>query len=67
MIGCASKTLDVKKDPNPIKFHAFAKEFLKWAKVNHKPSSRSRELSSMRSLDKAFETKKYSREQRVGY
>ncbi len=52
-----NKFLDVKKEPKPIKFHEFAKEFLEWAKVNHKSSSRSRELSNMRNLETAFKNK----------
>jgi len=49
-----NKYLDVRKEPDPIRFHDFAKEFLEWAKVNHKPSSRVRELSNMRTLEEAF-------------
>jgi integrase len=52
-----NKFLDVRKDPDPIKFHEFAKEFLEWARVNHKASSRTRELSNMRSLEEAFNNK----------
>jgi len=44
-----NKFLDVRKDPGPIKFHAFAKEYLECAKVNYKPSSRQRELLTLRS------------------
>jgi NAD kinase len=39
-----NKYLDIRKEPESIKFHEFATEFLEWAKVNHKPSSRTREL-----------------------
>ena len=52
-----NKYLDIRKDPDPIKFHEFAKEFLEWARVNHKTSSRSRELSNMRKLEKVFHNK----------
>ena len=52
-----NKFLDVKKKPDPIKFHAFAKEFLEWARVDHQPSSRQRERSNMRSLEGAFQNK----------
>ena len=52
-----NKFLDIRKELAPIKFHDFAKEFLEWARVNHKPSSRSRELSNIRNLEAAFENK----------
>jgi len=52
-----NKYLDIRKEPDPVKFHEFAKEFLAWAKVNHKPSSRTSELSNMRSLEKGFNNK----------
>jgi site-specific recombinase XerD len=42
------------KESEPIKFHDFAKEYLHWAKANKKPSSWSREISTMRRLDKEF-------------
>jgi|GEM_PF-3939887 hypothetical protein len=34
-----NKFLDVRKEPEPIKFYDFAKEYLQWAKANKKPSS----------------------------
>lgn len=49
-----NKFLDVRKEPDPIKFHEFAKEYLQWAKANKKPSSWDREISTMRRLDKEF-------------
>lgn len=49
-----NKYLDIRKDPDPIKFHDFAKEYLQWAKENHKPSSRANDMSKMRILDKTF-------------
>jgi integrase len=52
-----NKYLDIRKDPDPITFHAFGVEYLKWAKTNKKPSSYGRDLSSLRALDKDFETK----------
>jgi len=52
-----NKYLDIRKDPEPIKFHEFAKEYLEWGRVNHKPSSRVRELSNMRTLEVAFNNK----------
>ena len=42
------------KEPDPMKFHEFGKEYLQWARANKKPSSWSRELSTMRRLDKEF-------------
>lgn len=53
-----NKYLDVRKDPEPISFHDFAKKFLEWTRVNHKTSSRTRELSNMRSLEESFQNKK---------
>jgi integrase len=52
-----NKFLDVRKDPEPITFHNFAKEYLQWAKTNKKPSSYQREISRMRALNNGFETK----------
>jgi integrase len=52
-----NKFLDVRKEPDPIKFYDFAKEYLQWAKANKKPSSYGRDLSLMRQLNKEFETK----------
>ena len=52
-----NKYLDKRKEPDPIKFHEFGKEYLKWAKTNKKPSSWNRELSTTRRLDKEFEGK----------
>lgn len=52
-----NKFLDVRRDPDPIKFHDFGKEYLQWARANKKPSSWDRELSTMRRLDKEFEGK----------
>lgn len=51
------KFLDKRKEPEPVKFYDFAKEYLQWAKANKKPSSYSRDLSLMRQLNKEFETK----------
>jgi hypothetical protein len=48
---------DKQKEPDPIKFHEFGKEYLQWARANKKPSSWNRELSTMRRLDKEFEGK----------
>jgi len=52
-----NKYLDIRKEPDPIKFHDFAKEYLKWAKANKKPSTYSRDIYIMRYLEKHFETK----------
>jgi integrase len=50
-----NKFLDKQKEPDPIKFREFAKEYLQWAKANKKPSSYDRELSTMRRLSNEFE------------
>jgi len=52
-----NKFLDVRKDPDPISFYDFAKEYLQWAKANKKPSSYIRDLSMMRQLNSEFENK----------
>lgn len=49
-----NKYLDKRKEPDPVKFHEFGKEYLQWARTNKKPSSWDRELSTMRRLDKEF-------------
>ena len=52
-----NKYLDIRKDPEPVKFYDFAKEYLQWAKTNKKPSTYSRDLYIMRQFDKEFEGK----------
>jgi integrase len=52
-----NKYFDVRKDPSPIRFYDFAKEYLQWAKANKKLSSLQRDLCSLRALNKEFETK----------
>src|SRR5512136_2400878 len=52
-----NKFLDVRKDPDPVKFHDFAKEYLQWSKANKKPSTYKRDVSTMRLLDREFGTK----------
>jgi len=52
-----NKFLDVRKEPEAIKFYDFAKEYLQWAKANKKPSSYVRDLSLMRQLNSEFENK----------
>lgn len=49
-----NKYLDIRKDPEPIKFHEFAKQYLKWSIPNKKPSTKPGQLSMMRTLDKTF-------------
>jgi len=52
-----NKYLDIRKEPEPIKFHDFAVEYLQWAKTNKKASTYNRELYIMRLFDKEFEAK----------
>ena len=52
-----NKFLDKRKEPDPVKFYDFAKEYLQWSNANKKPSSYRRDLSLMRQLNKEFETK----------
>ena len=49
-----NKYLDIRKGPEPITFHEFAKEYLEWAKENHKPNSHPQDVSKMRVLDRIF-------------
>ena len=49
-----NKYLDKRKEPDPVKFHEFGKEYLQWSRANKKRSSWVRELSTMRRLDKEF-------------
>ena len=51
-----NKFLDKRKEPEPIKFYDFAKEYLQWGKANKKPSTYERELSTMRRLNNEFES-----------
>lgn len=46
------------KDPDPVGFHEFAKEYLQWAKANKKPSTYQRDLYTMRIFDREFGRKK---------
>jgi hypothetical protein len=43
-----------RKDLDPIRFHDFAREYLKWSIPNKKPSAKTRELSQIRILDREF-------------
>lgn len=45
---------DKKKNPDIVKFHDFAIEYLRWSIANKKPSAKTRELSTMRILDREF-------------
>ena len=46
-----NKFLDVRKEPDPVKFHEFAKEYLQWAKANKKESTYDGDILRMRHLD----------------
>ena len=49
-----NKYLDIRKDPDPVKFHEFAKDYLKWGKANKKKSTCIRDSSIMGRLDMEF-------------
>ena len=48
---------DKQKDIDPIEFHAFAVQYIAWAKTNKKPSSVKVNISNMRFLEKEFKGK----------
>lgn len=52
-----NKYLDIRKEPEAITFHEFAKQYLAYAKTNKKPSTCGRELCIMRSFDVCFKGK----------
>ena len=52
-----NKYLDVRKDPDPITFHDFAKEYLQWAKRTRNPLPYQGDLYLMRTVDREFEGK----------
>ncbi len=52
-----NRYLDIRKEPGPIKFHEFAKEYLKWSKANKKASTCFRDIYILRQFDKEFEGK----------
>jgi len=52
-----NKYLDIRKEPDPISFHEFAKEYLQWSRTNKKASTCARELAIMRSFDAYFKEK----------
>jgi integrase len=49
--------LYIRKEPDPVKFHDFAKEYLQWSKTNKKESTYCGDLIMMRHLDNEFEEK----------
>ena len=49
-----NKFLDKRKDPEPLRFHDFAREYLKWARANKKPSTYNGDIFRMMQLDKEF-------------
>ncbi len=58
MASSEGKYLDIRKEPDPIKFHDFGKQYLEqWAKANKKPSTYNRDLYILRMLDREFEGK----------
>jgi len=52
-----NKYLDLRKAPEPIKFHDFAKQYLQWSKTNKKASTCLRDVCIMKHFDKEFEGK----------
>jgi integrase len=48
------KFLDVQKQLKPIEFHAFAVEYLAWAKANKKPLSVKQNIYQLRKLEEEF-------------
>jgi integrase len=52
-----NKYLDIRKDPDPVKFHNFEKEYVQWSKANKKPSTCKRELYIIQLFDAEFKGK----------
>jgi integrase len=52
-----NKYLDIRKDPDPVTFHEFCKQYVQWAKANKKATTCAKDISIMRYLDKEFEGK----------
>jgi len=52
-----NKFLDVRKEPEPIKFYDFAKEYLQWVKPKRKKENYRRTVSLMKQLNKVFESR----------
>jgi integrase len=49
-----NRYLDIRKEPDPIKFHEFGKEYLAWSRANKKPVSSKDDLYRLRKLDEEF-------------
>jgi len=52
-----NKYLDIRKDPDPISFHEFAKEYLQWGKGEKKTPTYNHDIYIMRHFDKEFQGK----------
>lgn len=52
-----NKFLDVRKDPDPVKFYNFCKEYLEWSKTNKKETTFRGDLHIARRLNEEFEGK----------
>jgi integrase len=48
---------DIRKEPEPVSFHDFGKEYLRWARANKKASSCCRDLYTLRMFDEEFKGK----------
>jgi hypothetical protein len=40
-----NKYLDIRKEPDPVKFHEFGKQYVEWAKANKKASTCVKDIS----------------------
>ena len=47
----------MRKEPDPVKCHAFAKQYLEWSKANKKFSTYVRDVSVLKFFDAEFERK----------
>ena len=52
-----NRFLDIRKEPAPVKFHDFAKEYLQWSKANKKASTHKRDFYVLRVFDAEFDGK----------
>ena len=52
-----NRYLDIRKEPSPILFRDFAKQYLQWAKANKKPSTLIHDVSTLKMFDKEFQSK----------
>jgi site-specific recombinase XerD len=52
-----NKYLDIRKEPEPVIFYDFAKEYLQWAKANKKESTYTKDIFVMRDLEREFHGK----------